>query len=251
MKLLSLFFIVSVVAASMPWLDPECKNSPPPPRCLGHTPEPQIPEHLIDSLPFFRRFASLPSWYIDNDVKDAAGCSWSTVTAVQTLHTPGHRIYIDTARHGGTTGDSRNVCVYTPPHTMHPAKGRHSLKAKKVPGEWILATGTVGACGQGCCEWNPPENITFWENIPKKYQPTWYETTTDCKGEKPDLITGPHLMRGLEGQRKSICVAELCEKDEGCGTFWQGQGNLNFCTNHCCKLDDIRRIGPQPQMIID
>merc|ERR1719187_1212770 len=90
MKLLSLFLIVKVVAAAS-W------------RPVG-------------------RF-SPASWYIaDKSIKDAAGCnsSWSTVPAVQTIKTRGNPyypdIYIDTLRHGGSTGDNKTVCLYKPPH---------------------------------------------------------------------------------------------------------------------------------------
>merc|ERR1712055_259548 len=207
-----------------------------------------------------RRFSfRRPSWYIDDNVKDAAGCnsSWSSAAAVQTIQTPDHRIYIDTARHEGSTGDSRNVCVYTPPYVKRKLntdgvkgnrKARLRFEEEEVPEKWILGKGTVGECGQGCCEWNPPKNITRWLfkklKIRRSFQQTWYETTTDCEGEKPDdLITGPLLMKGQEGQRKSICV-ELCKKGEGegCGKFGQINGNLRFCANHCCKLDDIDPI---------
>jgi len=227
MKLLSLFLIVKVVAATS-WL--------PPRRSVTGGPA---------------------SWYIDNNVKDAAGCnsSWSSAPMVQTLQTPGHRIYIDT-RGGGSTGDSQAVCLYEPPHVKRkrrkckgpgPCPGRPRFEEEEVPGKWILGTGTVGECGQGCCEWNPPENIDFFTRkifSKNRWPEAWYETTTDCQGEKPDLITGPVLMRGLEGQRKSICM-EFC-KEGGCGTFLQFQGNLRFCTSHCCKLDDIEPVGPPP-----
>ena len=41
---------------------------------------------------------------------------------------------------------------------------------------------------------------------------------------------------------------EFCKDplEDGCGTFWKLQGNLRFCTSHCCKLDDIEPVGPPP-----
>jgi len=231
MKLLSLFLIVTVVAARSPT-------------------RPVSPQILIRPSPL--------SWFIDNNVKDAAGCnsSWSTASTVH-LQTPAHRldrhssrILIDT-RGGGSTGDSRNVCVYKPPQTINRKwreckhKGKRvkcppgeRFEKEEVPGEWIFGKGTVGKCGQGgCCEWNTTTN-----NIrrPSLIHHTWYETTTDCEGERPDLITGPLLMRGLEGQRKSICEeVAICKKgEEGCdsGKLTQVNGNLRFCANQCCIL---------------
>jgi len=269
MKLLPLFLIVTVVAARSPTRppSPKAKILFEPAHQEPHIdirvdpafePEPQI---LIRPPPFSFRRRLQPSWFGDNNVKDAAGCnsSWSTAPVVQTFHTTDHRIYIDTVRHGGSTGDNSDVCVYKPPHVKRKwreckHKGKRvkcprgeRFEEEEVPGEWILGKGTVGECGQGCCEWNPPENISLFTRkifSKNRWPEAWYETTTDCQGEKPDLITGPVLMRGLEGQRKSICM-EFC-KEGGCGTFLQFQGNLRFCTSHCCKLDDIEPVGPPP-----
>merc|ERR1712055_390626 len=233
MKLLSLFLVVTVVTARSP---------------IRPTQQP---------FRYIHKFR--PSWYIDNNVKDAAGCnsSWSSAATVQTLQTDDHRIFIDTARHGGTTGDSRNVCVYIPSHEkmtlgVDDCNGTCAM-GEVVPGKWILATGTVGACGQGCCEWNSPEyNMIYRKILPSHHpmSPRWYETTTDCEGERPDLIFGPQLMKGLEGQRKSICMETCDYGEEGCGKFWQAKGNLQFCTSHCCKLDGHRWIGPPPIKLI-
>merc|ERR1719187_1181457 len=79
MKLLSLFLIVKVVAATSA--------------------------------------TSTGTWYLADNVTDAAGCnsSWSSAD-IKTLQTRHHRIFIDTVRYGGSTGDNRNVCVYNPPH---------------------------------------------------------------------------------------------------------------------------------------
>merc|ERR1719402_63272 len=207
----------------------------------------------------------LTYWFIDNNVQDTAGCSssWSSAPAIHTLQARSHLIYID-ARGGGSTGDSSNVCLYQPPDVKwerrkykavssksrkYKWKGSKSyarFKKVEIPGKWILGKGTVGGCGQGCCQWNPPQNITFIRKSPRNVA-TWYETTTDCEGERPDMITGPLLMTGLEGQRKSICM-EFCKDphEDGCGTFWKLQGNLRFCTSHCCKLGGIEPIHPRP-----
>merc|ERR1719187_2741362 len=100
MKLLSLFLIVKVVAATS-WRGPPRRSA-----------------------------TGLTSWFIDDNVKDAAGCnsSWSSADTVQTLQTRHHRIFIDTVRHGGSTGDSRNVCVYKPPQVK-----RKRRKCNKGP----------------------------------------------------------------------------------------------------------------------
>jgi len=211
----------------------------------------------------------LTYWFIDNNVQDADGCSssWSSAPTIQTLQARSHLIYID-ARGGGSTGDSSNVCLYQPPdvkwkrrkykavssksrkYKWKGSKGRYPRKKRlekvEIPGKWILGKGTVGGCGQGCCQWNPPENIRFIKKSPRNVA-TWYETTTDCEGERPDIITGPLLMAGLEGQRKTICM-EVCKdpSEDGCGTFWKLQGNLRYCTSHCCKLGGIEFNLPWP-----
>merc|ERR1712055_1027330 len=90
MKLLSLFLVVTVVTARSP---------------IRPTQQP---------FRYIHKFR--PSWFIDNNVKDAAGCnsSWSSGATVRTLQTDDHHILIDTALHGGTTGDRLNVCLYMP-----------------------------------------------------------------------------------------------------------------------------------------
>merc|ERR1719187_836372 len=146
------------------------------------------------------------SWFIDNNVKDEAGCnsSWSSAATLQNLQTNDHRILVDTTLQGGTTGDSSNVCLYRPPVVRSWPGYRVSRSEGEVaPEEWILGRGTVGECGQGgCCQWNPSETgsqssifikismLPILESEVFSGPAQWYETTTDCDGERPDLITG-------------------------------------------------------------
>merc|ERR1719290_606893 len=102
MKFLSLFLIFTVVAAT----------------CWAERPV----DPRSSTFRYVHKFR--PSWYIANNVKDAAGCnsSWSSAATVQTLQTNDHRVYIN-----------------TPPHVkINLKKWSEEEEEEEVPGEWIL-----------------------------------------------------------------------------------------------------------------
>ena len=68
-------------------------------------------------------------------------------------------------------------------------------------------------------------------------------------GQWPGPATAATFHRELQipTGRKRICM-KFCKdpRDDGCGTFLQFQGNLRFCTSHCCKLKQMDPVGLPP-----
>lgn len=201
-----------------------------------------------------------PSWYIDKSQQTKEDCqdNWSSAPAVST-----GPIYVDTLQHGGRSGESLAVCVFFPPavarvpldddhpECRQPARYSNCLMRDVRIGGWRHDNGTLGDCANDCCEWNPPVSTA----AKKAPQPTWYETNTNCRSpavgdeeegqnDGPAVTTGPTLMRGLEGERKSICVRQ---RDD---SFRQEFGTLQFCGFQCCAFVPISKPQPprQPQL---
>merc|ERR1712020_559571 len=126
---------------------------------------------------------------------------------------------------GKTSGGSQAICIFFPPAVVRIPVDK-SLPECQVPGSeeyetreralggWRRDVGTLGNCGDQCCEWDPPIS----KKIQKGAPPTWFKTTSSDCNSPANVINGPFIIKGQAGQRVNICY----EKD-GSYVFDQGQ----------------------------